>query len=74
MRSATYVLAALAAGFILGSLAAASGSPPVLRLVGIVEPLGGLWVNAIRMTVVPLVVSVLMAAFGAVVRELAVGP
>jgi len=60
VRSATYVLAALAAGFLLGSLAAASGSPLTLRLVGIVEPLGGLWVNAIRMTVVPLVVSVLI--------------
>ena len=60
MRSATYVLAALTAGFLLGSLAAASGSPLALRLVGVVEPLGGLWVNAIRMTVVPLVVSVLI--------------
>ena len=60
MRSATYVLAALAAGFILGSLAAASANPTVLRVVGLIEPLGGLWVNAIRMTVVPLVISVLI--------------
>jgi Na+/H+-dicarboxylate symporter len=60
VRSATYVLAALAAGFILGSLAAASSSPFVLRLVSIIEPLGTLWVNAIRMTVVPLVVAVLI--------------
>ena len=54
------MLAALAAGFVLGSLAAASGHPLVPRLVGVIEPLGGLWVNAIRMTVVPLVVSVLI--------------
>ena len=60
MRSATYVLAALAAGFVLGSLVAASGNPLALRFVGVIEPLGGLWVNAIRMTVVPLVVSVLI--------------
>ena len=60
MRSASYVLAALAAGFVLGSLAAASSSPGVLRLVAIIEPLGTLWVNAIRMTVVPLVVSLLI--------------
>jgi len=60
VRSATYVLAALAAGFILGSLAAASSSPIVFRLVTIIEPLGTLWVNAIRMTVVPLVVAVLI--------------
>ena len=60
MRSATYVLAALVAGFVLGSIAAASGSPGVLRVVAIIEPLGTLWVNAIRMTVVPLVVAVLI--------------
>jgi len=69
VRSATYVLAALAAGFILGSLAAASSSPIVFRLVTIIEPLGTLWVNAIRMTVVPLVVAVLItgvvSSFGA---------
>ena len=59
MRSATQVLIALAAGFVLGSLAAAGGPTP-LRIVAIIEPLGALWVNAIRMTVVPLVVSVLI--------------
>lgn len=61
MRSATYVLAALAAGFVLGSLAAITGSPGALRIVAVIEPLGTLWINAIRMTVVPLVVSVLIA-------------
>jgi len=60
VRSATYVLAALVAGFVLGSIAAATSSPTTLRLIGIIEPLGTLWVNAIRMTVVPLVVSVLI--------------
>jgi Na+/H+-dicarboxylate symporter len=60
VRSATYVLAALVAGFVLGSIAAASSSPGVLRVVAIIEPLGTLWVNAIRMTVVPLVVAVLI--------------
>jgi Na+/H+-dicarboxylate symporter len=60
VRSATYVLIALAAGFVLGSLAAASGSPSILRIVSIIEPLGSLWVNAIRMTVGPLVISVLI--------------
>ena len=68
MRSATYVLAALAAGFLLGSLAAAASSPIPLQIVAVIEPLGGLWVNAIRMTVVPLVISVLItgvvASFG----------
>jgi Na+/H+-dicarboxylate symporter len=60
MRSATYVLGALVAGFLLGALAATASSPGVLRVVAVIEPLGRLWVNAIRMTVVPLVVSVLI--------------
>ena len=60
MRSATYDLGALAAGFILGSIVAATSSPVALGLVSLIEPLGTLWVNAIRMTVVPLVVSVLI--------------
>lgn len=60
MRSTAHVLAALTAGFILGSLAAASSTSVALSLVSVIEPLGTLWVNAIRMTVAPLVVSVLI--------------
>ncbi len=60
MRSATNVLAALVAGFVIGSIIAASSNPGALRLVAVIEPLGTLWVNAIRMTVVPLVVAVLI--------------
>lgn len=60
MRSASYVLVALVAGFVLGSVVAASGNPVALSAVAIIEPLGALWVNAIRMTVVPLVVAVLI--------------
>jgi Na+/H+-dicarboxylate symporter len=60
VRSATYVLAALVAGFVLGSIVAATSNPAAIRIVGIIEPLGTLWVNGIRMTVVPLVVSILI--------------
>ena len=60
-RSPTILaLAALAAGLALGLLAARfSGLRP---LVGLIEPLGALWVNAIRMTLVPLVVALLVAS------------
>jgi Na+/H+-dicarboxylate symporter len=45
-------LGALAAGLALGVLAAGQGG--VLRVVvTVIEPLGALWVNAIRMTLVP---------------------
>ena len=49
-------------GLLLGIGAAASGSPLLARVVGWVEPIGTLWVNAVRMTVIPLVVASLVAA------------
>lgn len=56
-------------GLALGVAAAASGSPVALRAVGWVEPVGTLWVNAIRMTVIPLIVaSLLVAVAGAGAR------
>ncbi len=53
------VLAALLAGLVAGVVIAWSKSPSLLSVVSAVEPIGALWVNAIRMTVVPLVVSLL---------------
>ena len=59
---AVLALAALALGLALGVAVAASGSDALARAVAWVEPLGTLWVNAIRMTVIPLVVSSLVVA------------
>lgn len=56
------VVIGLVAGLIVGSIIAASPSPTALRVVGFVAPVGQLWVNAIRMTIVPLVVSLLFVA------------
>ncbi len=65
-RSPTVIaLAALAAGLALGVAAGSAGGPlgAALRTaVAVVEPLGALWVNAIRMTLVPLVVSLLVTS------------
>lgn len=54
-------LVALAAGLALG-LAAASWGGVLRTLVAVVEPLGTLWVKAIRMTLVPLVVALLVGS------------
>lgn len=54
------ILAALALGIACGFLVRAHPTPVLLKLVNVVEPIGTLWVNAIRMTVVPLVVSLLI--------------
>jgi len=54
------VLTALALAVALGAGVALSGRPEALRLADLVAPLGTLWVNAIRMTVIPLIVSLLV--------------
>jgi proton glutamate symport protein len=60
MKLTTRVLLALVVGLAVGSAVAASGSPTLIRAVAWLEPIGTLWVNAIRMTIVPLVVSLLV--------------
>jgi Na+/H+-dicarboxylate symporter len=53
------VVIGLIAGLIFGSAIGALGGPIALRVASILEPIGAMWVNGIRMTVVPLVVSLL---------------
>jgi Na+/H+-dicarboxylate symporter len=60
MSLTTKVLLALIGGMGLGIGIATSGSPTALGLVPWIEPLGTLFVNAIRMTIIPLVVSSLI--------------
>jgi Na+/H+-dicarboxylate symporter len=56
------VVVGLIAGLIIGSAIGAQPGPIALRLLSIIEPVGQLWVGAIRMTVVPLVISLLFAS------------
>ena len=60
MRSATWVLLALGLGLALGAAAAASHSGALASLVSAFDVVGTLWINAIRMTVVPLVVALVI--------------
>lgn len=60
MRSALWVLLALVAGLALGAGAAASHSGALASAVTGFEAVGALWINAIRMTVVPLVVALVI--------------
>jgi len=60
--SALWVIAGLVAGVFLGILASVSASPVLLALVRFIEPVGVMFVNAIRMAVVPLVVASLIGA------------
>ena len=61
VRPALWTLAGLAAGLLLGVLASRTASPPLLAIVRGLEPIGTVFVNAIRMTVVPLVVALLIS-------------
>jgi proton glutamate symport protein len=55
-------LAALILGLGLGILVSATQSAPLRMLAVTIEPLGALWVNAIRMILIPLVVSLLVTS------------
>src|SRR6185369_4277132 len=56
------VFLALVVGLIIGIAVAASHDPKALAIATSIEPVGVLWVNAIRMTVIPLVVSLLISS------------
>lgn len=56
------VVLGLLAGLIIGSVIAASRSDAAMRVAGLVAPVGQVWINAMRMTIVPLVVSLLFVA------------
>lgn len=62
---ATRVLLALLAGLVLGILASSSGNETLLALATGIEPIGTLFINGIRMTVIPLVVGSLIAGIAA---------
>ncbi len=60
MKEGTRVLVALGAGLAAGVAIAVSGDARFLRAAESIAPIGMLWINAIRMTVIPLVVSLLI--------------
>lgn len=64
MTLALRVLIGLVAGFLLGLALAGSSSPAAATTVAVFAPAGTIFVNLIRMTVVPLVVSMLVANVG----------
>ena len=62
MPSTLKVLAGLIFGFALGLLASNTDVAALRALPGLLDPVGTLWVNGIRMTVIPLVISALIVA------------
>jgi Na+/H+-dicarboxylate symporter len=60
MKDGTRVLIALIVALVAGIAIAASGNPTLQHAATTIVPIGTIWVNAIRMTVIPLVVSLLI--------------
>src|SRR5579863_2182973 len=73
MKDGTRVLIALVLALAAGIAVAASGNARLLSASDVVVPVGVLWVNAIRMTVIPLVVSLLVTGVASAADVAAIG-
>ena len=73
LNDSTPVLAALGLSLVVGVAIAASGSASLVRDADRLAPIGALWVEAIRMTVIPLVVSLLITAIASAADRRATG-
>ncbi|PZQ54914.1 MAG: dicarboxylate/amino acid:cation symporter [Phenylobacterium zucineum] len=67
------VMIALALGLVVGAAAAAYGGATATQVIEGVEALGGLWLNALRMTVIPLIFAVLVTGIAQVSDAAATG-
>jgi Na+/H+-dicarboxylate symporter len=73
MKESTRVLVALGAAVAGGTAIGLSGNDALVRAADFVAPAGALWVNAIRMTVIPLVVSLLITGVASATDIKAIG-
>ena len=69
----TWIVLALIAGMALGVVIAASGATALASLVEKLAPIGTLWLNALRMTVIPLVVALLITGIASAAETAATG-
>lgn len=60
MKEGTRVLVALGLAIVIGAVIASSGNALALRAADALAPVGVLWVTAIRMTVIPLLVALIV--------------
>lgn len=69
VSSALAILVGLVLGLLVGIAISASGDSRLQSLVPVVEPIGQLFINAIRMTVIPLIVSKLIVGVTTTTNE-----
>jgi Na+/H+-dicarboxylate symporter len=73
MSFGTRVVLGLLAGLAVGALLAAVDSPALNRIIPLLEPLGAVWLNALRMTVIPLVFAMLTTGVASAAETAATG-
>ncbi|MEO5818794.1 MAG: dicarboxylate/amino acid:cation symporter [Gemmatimonadaceae bacterium] len=73
MTLTTKVLIGLVAGLGLGIAISTSSNPALLAIPRYVEPVGTIWVNALRMIVIPLVVSAILVGITSLPDQRSVG-
>jgi Na+/H+-dicarboxylate symporter len=69
----TRVLTGLVAGFALGLALAGSTSPGAVAILAVLRPIGIAFVSLIRMTAIPLVMSMLVGSVGSPAASGALG-
>ena len=77
MSAAIRILVGLVAGLAVGAAISAADQPTLRLVIPFLEPVGQLFINAIRMTVIPLIISKLIvgiasAADGSTIRSLGI--
>lgn len=68
-----FVIAALVAGVAVGALAQGTHAAWLTGALGVVESLGQVWLNALRMTVIPLIFSLLVTGIVSIADAAATG-
>ena len=66
MSLTTRMLVALIAGLVTGIVATTVDDAAASAIVRVTDPVGSIWVNALRMTLIPLVVSLLIGVIASV--------
>src|SRR3989442_76684 len=73
MKESTRVLVTLLIAIAGGIAIAASGNASLVGAADAIAPIGTLWINAIRMTVIPLVVSLLITGIASAADVRSIG-
>jgi proton glutamate symport protein len=73
MKEGTRIVVALGAAVVGGVAISASGSAAALNAADAIAPIGTLWVNAIRMTVIPLIISLLVTGIASTADVASIG-